>query len=100
MGTLRGVVTESPNTLITTVKFNGSNYLTWSKSVLIHVQGRDKEDYLTGEAKKPPKDDPKFRKWKTENALVIGWLLGSMTPEIRDHYLFLKNSTSNLGFFS
>lgn len=62
MGSLRGVVHESPNMLITTIKFNGTNYLTWSKSIIIHIQGRDKEEYLTGEAKKPSSEDPKYRK--------------------------------------
>jgi len=60
MGTHGVVVTEFPNTPITTVKFDGTNYLTWSKSIIIHVQGKDKEDYLTGEAKKPSKDNPRF----------------------------------------
>lgn len=32
--------------LITTMKFDGSNYLTWSKSIPIYVQGKDKEEYF------------------------------------------------------
>lgn len=49
-----------------------------SKSVLIHIEGRDKDEYLTGDVKKPPRENPKYRKWKTENAMVKGWLLSSM----------------------
>lgn len=90
MGTLGDVVTKSPNTPIITIKFDGTNYLTWSKSFLIHMQDKDKEEYLTREVKKSFKDNPKFRKWKTENAMVIEWLVGSMKPEISNHYLFLE----------
>lgn len=43
---------------ITTVKFDGGNYLTWSKSVLIFIQGKDKEEYITSEAEIPPKKYP------------------------------------------
>lgn len=46
----------------TTVKFDGTNYLTWSRSIIIHIQDRDKEDYLASEAKQSSKDDPKYRK--------------------------------------
>lgn len=77
---------------MTTVKFDGSNYLTWSKSVLIFFQGNDKEGYLTSEIDVPPKDDPHYRKWKTENAMVMGWLLNSMKLEINYHYLFLETA--------
>lgn len=66
MGTLRSVVNESPNTLITIIKFDGITCLTLLKFVLIHIQGRDKEKYLTGETKNPSKDDPKYIKWKTK----------------------------------
>lgn len=86
---LRGIILETPNSMITTIKFDGTNYLTWSKSVLIHVEDKDKEEYLTGEAKKPPREDPKYSKWKTKNVMFKGWLLGSMKPKISDHYLFL-----------
>lgn len=91
-GPLRGIVLEIPNSMIITIKFDGTNYLIWSKSVLIHIESRDKEEYLTGEANKALREDPKYQKWKIENAMVKGWLLGSMKPEINDHYLFLATA--------
>lgn len=39
---------------ITTVKLDGSNYLTWSKSMLIYIKRKDREDYLIGEVEIPP----------------------------------------------
>lgn len=63
---------DSSHLPITTIKFDGSNYLTWSKSVLIYVQGKDKEEYLTSEMKIPDKSDSKYRNWKTENDMVMG----------------------------
>lgn len=86
------VARELPTQRITTVKFDSSNYLTWSKSILIYIEGKGKENYLTMEIEKPNKKDNKYKKWKTENAMVKGWLLGSMKPEINDHYLFLETA--------
>lgn len=39
------IVGDSSQVHMTTVKLGGSNYLTWSKSVLIFVQGKEKEKY-------------------------------------------------------
>lgn len=36
---------EVPNAIITTVKFDGMNYLAWSQSTLLYVSGIDKEEY-------------------------------------------------------
>lgn len=77
---------------ISTIKFDGNNYITWSKLIHIFVQGRGKEEYLTNEVEIPPRIDPRYKKWKTENAIVMGWLLGSMKPKISEHYLFLETA--------
>lgn len=77
---------------ITTMKFDGSNYLTQSKSALIYIKGKDNEDYLIGAIKTPALDDLKYQKWKMENALVMGWLLNSMKLEVSGHYLFLDTA--------
>lgn len=83
-------ITKDPFQLqITIVKFNGNNYFMWSKSVLIYIQGKGKDEYLTGEVEIPPKSDPHYRKWKIENAMVMGLLLSSMKAEINENYLFL-----------
>lgn len=47
---------------ITTMKFDGRNYLSWSKWALIYIEGRDKNDYLTGELEISTPEDPKY--WK------------------------------------
>lgn len=74
------------------MEFDGNNYFIWSKLVLIYIKGIDKEEYMTGEMEIPSQCDPCYRKWKTENTIVMGWLLNSMKPEISDHFLFLKTA--------
>lgn len=91
---------DSSQAQITTVKFDGSNYLVWSKSVLIYIQGKDKEQYLIDEIEITEKTDPKFRKWKTKNATVMRWLLSFMKPEISYNFFVFRDNTSNMGCFS
>lgn len=37
---------DVPNVLITTIKFDGTNYLAWSQSTLLYINGKDKEEYI------------------------------------------------------
>ena len=78
-GTSRGDGTETPSKVsptskivpiaaseyaslqITTHKLNGKNYLEWSQSVKLAIDGHEKLGYLTGETKKPAKTDATFK---------------------------------------
>lgn len=62
---------------ITIHKLNGKN-LEWVQSVKLAIDGCGKLGYLTGEAKKLDVKDPTFQAWRSENSLVIAWLLNSM----------------------
>lgn len=46
-----GAVNETPNAFITTVKFDGSNYLPWFHLAQLYITGKAKLGYLTGETK-------------------------------------------------
>ena len=74
--------TENSSLLITCHKLNGYNYLQWSSSVMMFICEKGRDDYLTGEATMPGKEDPQFRNWKTENHMIMSWLINSMTNEI------------------
>ncbi|KAK3015974.1 hypothetical protein RJ639_007262 [Escallonia herrerae] len=56
-------------------KLNGLNYLQWSQSVFMFISGKGKEDYLTGTIETPSKDDPNYKKWNSENHMVMSWLI-------------------------
>ncbi|KAK2452382.1 putative mitochondrial protein [Trifolium repens] len=83
-----GVALETTTHLpITGHKLNGNNYLQWSQSVLMFVSGKGKDEYLTGETVAPETGDPTFKQWKTENNMVMSWLINSMTNEIGENFL-------------
>ncbi|KZV16024.1 hypothetical protein F511_14390 [Dorcoceras hygrometricum] len=73
---------DSGQILITGHKLNGNKYLQWSQSVMMFVCGKGKEDYLSGALARPKDDDSKFKTWKSENNMVMSWLINSMTNEI------------------
>lgn len=68
---------------------NGKNYLEWSQSVKLVLNGRGKLGYITGEEKQPGEKDSSFRKWRLENSLVRAWLFNSMEAAIAKPNMFL-----------
>lgn len=70
------------NAIITTVRFDGTNFFAWSQFALLYISGKDKEAYILDEMVIPNITNPKYRKWKTKNAKTA----------ISHHYLRLKTA--------
>ncbi|CAN0918191.1 Retrovirus-related Pol polyprotein from transposon RE1 [Linum grandiflorum] len=66
------------------VRFDGNNYAIWSFHFRFFIEGKDLVDYLNGTAKKPTADASTAaqKTWKTNNARVFSWLLGSVDQNI------------------
>ncbi|KAL9420128.1 hypothetical protein AB3S75_037830 [Citrus x aurantiifolia] len=73
-------------------KLNGKNYLEWAQSIKLVVDGKGRLGYITGETKEPKKTDPTWKTWKSENSLVMSWLINSMEVSIGRTYLFLPTA--------
>ncbi|KAK2968523.1 hypothetical protein RJ640_022768 [Escallonia rubra] len=52
------------------------------------ISGKGKEDYLTGTIETPSKDDPSYKKWNSENHMVMSWLINTMNLEIGQNFMF------------
>ena len=69
------------------IKLEGSNYALWSQVVEMYISGKDKLGYINGDSPQPPKTDPSLRRWRTENAIVKGWLINSMDPSLIANFI-------------
>lgn len=83
---------ENPNTLILTVRLDGSNVLPWFHSTQIYITGKGKIGYLTGATKASDPKSATFPKWETENAIVMSWLLHFKKPEISNTFMYLTTA--------
>ena len=72
---------------LTNIKLNGDNFLRWSLSVQMYIQGRGKIGYLTGDKTEPPITDAQHAVWDAENSMVMSWLVNSMEEVISANYL-------------
>ena len=73
---------------ITGHKLNGHNFLQQSQSVMMFICRKGKDNYLTGTAMAPRKEDPKFKVWKSENNMVMSWLINFMNNDIGENFMF------------
>ncbi|MCI04263.1 hypothetical protein A2U01_0025309, partial [Trifolium medium] len=69
------------------IKLDGSNYPLWSQIVEMYISGKDKLGYINGDLPQPLSTDPGFRKWRTENAIVKGWLINSMDTSLIGNFI-------------
>ncbi|PRQ56861.1 putative transcription factor interactor and regulator CCHC(Zn) family [Rosa chinensis] len=58
----------------------------------MHVVGREKFGYLTGEIPQPSPKDPTYNKWRANNALVKGWLINSMSSTLMGNFIRLPTA--------
>ena len=84
---------------------NGTNYLSWARSVTFALSARDKIDFITEDKKKPEPQDPlkesdaekaAIRKWQKEDHAIISWLHGSMEQQIFDLFIHSCNTSKEL----
>ena len=54
---------------------------------MMFICGRGKDEYLTGAVPRPMKEDPKFKRWKAKNNIVMSWLINSMNNDIRKNFI-------------
>ncbi|XP_050229442.1 uncharacterized protein LOC126678591 [Mercurialis annua] len=80
------ISTHEPTTHIG-IKLDGTNYALWSQIVEMYISGKDKLGYINGELSEPLQTDMAFRKWRTENAVVKGWLINSMDPKLVSNFI-------------
>ena len=80
---------------LTTTLLNGSNYLAWSRAIIIALEGKGKEGYIDGSIQSPEKKDPNYPNWKMNDRQILSGLLNSMQPEISNLF-FLSDSSLNL----
>ena len=85
-------ITENLSSLVTNHKLNGPTFLQWSQSVFMYICGKGKDEYLTGEISILATTDFKYRTWKTENHMVMSWLINSMTTEVGESFLLYKTT--------
>ena len=60
---------------------------------MMFICGKGKDDFITGVAESPKKEDSAYKQWKTENSMVMSWLINSMNDDIGENFLLYETAT-------
>jgi hypothetical protein len=69
------------------IKLNGQNYELWSQIMEMFISSRDKLGLITDKIRQPILTDPTYSKWRAENAIVKGWVINSLTPDLIGNFI-------------
>lgn len=53
----------------------------------MYISGKDKLGYINGDLPQPPPTDPTFRRWRTDNTILKGWLINFMDSSLISNFI-------------
>ncbi|KAK9675965.1 hypothetical protein RND81_11G044800 [Saponaria officinalis] len=77
--------------LLNTV-FNGRNYLSWSRSLIMALGSKNKQGFLDGTTAMPAATSPKLQQWRRLDTMVRCWILNSMSDELKEGFMTVKTA--------
>ncbi|KAL2922172.1 Retrovirus-related Pol polyprotein from transposon RE1 [Bienertia sinuspersici] len=83
---------DSFNTPIGSIIFNGDNYQNWSRSVRMALGAKNKLGFIDGTLKKPAPDHSNYHKWIRNDNMVRCWLFASVSVEIANIMIYMNTA--------
>ncbi|GJR68264.1 ribonuclease H-like domain-containing protein [Tanacetum coccineum] len=78
---------------IVSIKLKGTeNYQVWSCAMLLALEGKNKIGFIDGTCKRSVTDEVLGREWDMFNAIVLGWILNSISEELFLGQIFSKRA--------
>lgn len=79
-------------TQIVSVKFNGSAYSDWKRSMIVSLSAKNKLRIVDGSLEIPEIGTVEYVAWERCNNLVISWLLANLDHSVKKSVLFLETA--------
>ncbi|KAL4580481.1 hypothetical protein LXL04_016676 [Taraxacum kok-saghyz] len=79
---------------IVNFKLQGTtNYKVWSSVTKLSLRDRNKLGFVNGTFPCPTEDESKMRQWDRADAVVLSWLLGSISESLYASHVLAKSSS-------
>lgn len=84
---------DTPGSILTPVKLTGSeNYGLWSRSMRIALLGKRKPGFVNQTCTKESYKDELHEKWETCNAVVLSWIMNTVSEELLNGIVYASNA--------
>ncbi|GAV90097.1 UBN2_3 domain-containing protein, partial [Cephalotus follicularis] len=64
------------------------NYDVWSRAMLIALTAKNKLGFIDGSCQQPEDDSPNLHQWERCNAIVLSWIMNTVSKEIFKCYYY------------
>ena len=81
---------DSSTSQIVSVKFNGTGFTNWQRSMLLSLSVKNKLGFVDGSVPKPAANSPDLKAWDRCNDLVCALLLSNLDETITQSVLYFK----------
>ncbi|KAL2230382.1 UNVERIFIED_CONTAM: hypothetical protein Sindi_1632600 [Sesamum indicum] len=88
----RNQLADHSNLVMISAPFNGANWLTWSRSIRIALEGKDKLGFIDGSFVRPNEGSTDLKQWKIAYSVVRTWILSIMTKDIVNAFLYASSA--------
>ncbi|GJY34264.1 ribonuclease H-like domain-containing protein [Tanacetum coccineum] len=72
------------------------NYQVWSCAMLLTLEGKNKTGFINGTCKRSNIDEILGKQWDRVNAIVLGWILNSISKELFLRHIFFKKKVKHV----
>ncbi|KAL0455042.1 UNVERIFIED_CONTAM: hypothetical protein Slati_0843400 [Sesamum latifolium] len=83
---------EVPGMIMISASLNGNNWLSWSRSVRIALEGRYKLGFIDGSCSRPAEGSPQHKQWRITDCVVRTWILNTISEDIVNAFLYASSS--------
>ncbi|KAL0313240.1 UNVERIFIED_CONTAM: hypothetical protein Sradi_5723300 [Sesamum radiatum] len=90
--TNRVPVVDHPRMVMIFAPLNGRNWLSWSRSIRIALEGREKLGFIDGSCAKPADGSAELRQWRNTDSMVWTWILNTISKDIVNAYLYVPSA--------
>ncbi|KAL0427911.1 UNVERIFIED_CONTAM: Retrovirus-related Pol polyprotein from transposon RE1 [Sesamum latifolium] len=90
---LRVQATDNPGTVLVSNVLDGTNFLSWSRSIKIALRAKMKLGFINEKNPKPQESDDGFEQWERADGMVISWILNSISKDIVESFLYIDTAS-------
>ncbi|KZV46319.1 hypothetical protein F511_21401 [Dorcoceras hygrometricum] len=83
---------DHPGVLLVSNLLPGSNYNTWSRSMIVALTTKNKIGFIYNSIDQPRSEDLLYGSWRRCNSMVISWILNSVTRDIADSLMYMPTA--------
>ncbi|XP_073152184.1 uncharacterized protein [Henckelia pumila] len=86
---------DIPGVNLITKKLTGTeNYGVWSRAMLIALCAKNKQAFINGSCPRPASDSDTLHIWERCNAIVLSWIMNSVSKEIFGGIVYSTNAAT------